>query len=135
MSATPAATPEAVGRAQRHATVRWAGAPLLFTGAGLLVASVVALAGGGSGWNIALSLFGTGLGLASFGANHDAAIAYLVQAPRKALPAKLQAELDEELQRDRAGTLALKPVPGVALALPLVAILVQGFVAWRLFLA
>lgn len=135
MSASTAASTQAVARAQRHATVRWAGAPLLFTGAGLLLASVLALAGGSSGWNIPLSLFGTGLGLASFGANHDAAIAYLVQAPRKGLPQGLQAELDEELQRDRAGTLALKPVPGVALALPLVAILVQGFVAWRLFLS
>ncbi len=129
------ATSAALSSAKRHATLRWAGAPLLLSGIGLLLAAFAGLASGGSGWNLAMGFFGTGLGLASFGSNHDAAIAYLQQADRAALPKNLAEELDEELERDRAGTMALKPVPAVAMILPMVAVGVQGFLAWRLFLA
>ena len=100
-----------------------------------MLSALAALATGGSGLTVAFSFFGTGLGLASFGANHDAAMAYLVQADGEAMPKPLRAELDEELDRDRAGTLALRPVPVVATLLPLVAAGVQAFVAYRLFFA
>lgn len=126
-----------VSLAVRHARWRWAGAPLLLSGAGLLMLAVAQLAQGGSFFTLGLCLFGTGLALASFGANHDTAIAMCVKATqtgaRTALPAPLLSELEEELQRDRAGTLGLKAVPRIALAMPFIAIAVQGFAGSRLF--
>jgi hypothetical protein len=34
---------------------------------------------------------------------------------------------------DQASAMSLRPSPRIAMALPLVALLVQGFVFWRLF--
>ncbi|MEC7948753.1 MAG: hypothetical protein VX265_14395 [Myxococcota bacterium] len=121
--------------AHRHARWRWTGAPLLITGGLLLGGAVVALLRGGSGFDVMLGLFGCGLSLASFGANHEAAIAMALRARQAgaALPDRLAHDLDEELARDRSGTLGLRPSPRIALALPIAAALVQSGVAWRLF--
>ncbi len=121
--------------AERHASLRWAGAPLLLTGVLLLVWTVGSIFRGGPVGLIMLGFFGTGMGLASFGANHDAAIAFALKARSAggALSASLTAELDEELERDRAGTMGIKPAPNVAMALPFFAMAVQAFLASRLF--
>jgi len=128
---TPA---QALASARRHAALRWTGAPLFFTGVGLFIYAVVSFAAGGSAFNIALGLFGTGMGLASFGANHDAAIAFALQADHAALPKGLASEVDEEVERDKAAALALRPVPKVAMVMPLVALSVQAFASYRLFI-
>jgi len=121
--------------ARRHAAWRWTGAPRLLTGVVLLAAAVLGALQGQSGFTVMLGLFGCGLSLASFGANHEAAVAVAlrVRGAGGSLPPRLAADLDEELQRDRSGTLGLRPSPRVALALPLVAVLVQCGVAWRVF--
>lgn len=124
--------------ARRHAALRWLGAPLLLTGLAGLVSAILAYGSGGSGWNIALGFFGTGMGLATFGANNDAALAMALRVSEGArgedsgLPPALVGELREELARDRAAVLDLRESPRVAMALPAVAILVQGLLAWRL---
>ena len=124
--------------ARRHAGLRWAGAPLLITGLAGLVGAVVAYAEGGAGVNIGLALFGTGLGLASFGANHDTAMALAlrvseaVRGEESALPPALAEELRQELVADRAAVLDLRASPRVAFALPIAALLVQGLLLWRL---
>lgn len=120
--------------AARHASLRWAGVPLLVLGVGLLLFAVVTAVRGGPWTTIPHGLLSTGLGLASFGANHDAAIALAMRARREkeALSPGLSDELDAELARDRAGTMALHATPSVALAMPAVALAVQAWLAWRL---
>jgi len=125
--------------AVRHARWRWSGAPLLVTGAVLFMWALGDLARGGTGSTVLLSVFGTGMALASFGANHDAAMAMAVRWRSEAvgpaavqLPDNLRDELAEELERDRAGTLSLRASPKVALVLPFVTIAVQAWVASRL---
>lgn len=120
--------------ARRHAAWRWSGAPLLISGVLLLLAAVVGALNGQSGFTVMLGLFGCGLSLASFGANHEAAVAHALRVRNAggSLPERLAADLDEELERDRSGTLGIRPSPRVALMLPLAAALVQSGVAWRL---
>lgn len=117
--------------AARHARLRWVGAPLLFSGVALVISALLSLGHGGSGSNIALGLFGTGLGLATFGANHDTAMALALLAGDANKPA-IKAELAEELARDRAEVMGTRASPRIAMALPLVAILVQGLAMWRI---
>ena len=119
--------------AVRHARLRWVGAPLLLTGVALLGTAIYQSLLGGSVWTAALGAFGTGLGLASFGANHDAAIAYAFQGRESALPRALKEELAEELDADRNNVLSLRPAPKVAMTIPWVAVAVQGWVFFRLF--
>ncbi len=126
---------ESVALARRHAAWRWSGAVLLPTGLLLLAGGLLQSLAGGSGWNVMLGLFSSGLGLASFGANHDTAMAHVLRARGSAgLPAALLKELDDELARTREGDPSLRPSPRVALALPVVALAVQLWVASRLFL-
>ena len=64
-----------LGAIERHARLRWIGAPLLVTGLSLIGLCVADWLQGGSGYTILLGTLGTGMGLASFGANHEAVIA------------------------------------------------------------
>lgn len=125
-----------VAAARRHAALRWVGAPLLVTGLFGLLSALLGLAGGGPGLNVMLGLFGTGMALASFGANNDTALALALRARdsgTERLSPQLEAELNEELERDRKGVLELKASPTVAMVLPVVATAVQAGLAWRLF--
>ena len=121
-----------VARANRHARLRWVGAPLLLSGVSLIAYAVYGWLTGGSGWTVAASFFGTGLALASFGANHDAAMGYALLAQDAGLPPTLQDELEAELVRDRAGVMKVRPAPTIGMVMPVVAIGVQTFVLWRL---
>ena len=108
---------------------------MFLTGLGLLFTALAGWVAGGSGWSVMLSVFGTGLGLASFGANHDTAMAYALrvrQDRETALPDALRREVQEELEVDRDSMLSLRPAPRVALVVPLVAFAVQSWVLLRL---
>lgn len=120
--------------ARRHALLRWTGVPLLLTGFALVGTALYAWSQGGQGINVGLSLFGTGLGLASFGANNDAALALAMRASEagESLSASLTAELAAELKRDRAAIMGLKISSGFALVVPLVAVALQVWAASRL---
>ncbi len=124
---------DVVQQAVRHARLRWVGAPLLMTGVGLLGMGVYGSFFGGSLWTVALGAFGTGLALASFGANHDAAMAFAFQGRESDLPRALKDELAEELEGDRDAVLTLRPAPRVAMVIPWVAVAVQIWVAVRIF--
>lgn len=125
--------------AARHASVRWVGAPLMLTGLIGLVSAILALPGHGTWLDFGLGMFGTGLALASFGANNDAALSLALQVKEATrggaaspLSPALAEELDQELAADRAGVADLKAAPKVALVIPFVCMAVQGGLAWRL---
>ena len=119
--------------AVRHARLRWVGAPLLFTGILLILLAVLQMVSGGPVWMVMLGLFGLGTALASFGANHDTAMAHAVRVRLHAnLPVPLRDEVDAELERDRNDVMGLRPSAIAGLVVPVVCICVQGFVAWRL---
>jgi hypothetical protein len=126
-------TEESSGKAVRHARLRWVGAPLLLSGLGLVIAAVYGALTGGSGLTVGLSLFGCGLALASFGANHDTAMALAFASRQADLPEALADELTTELERDRDGVVRGTPVPIVGMVIPFVAVAIQAWVAFRLF--
>jgi hypothetical protein len=123
---------ELVDHAARHARLRWIGAPLLVTGFGLAGWSVYLTLGGGSWLNVGLGMFGAGLSLATFGANHDTAMALAFRARDEGLPEKLREELETELARDRDELIDLKPSPKIGMAMPVVALALQAWVCTRL---
>ena len=120
-------------QAQFHAKLRWVGAPLLLSGVLLLCTAVFRALIGGSGWTAAFSFFGAALALASFGANHDATMAYAFEGRGQGLSPSLREELEEELERDRDGVVGSRPTPKLAMVIPVIAVCVQAWVAWRLF--
>jgi hypothetical protein len=119
--------------AVRHSRLRWLGAPLLLTGAVLLIGAVYGSLTGGSLLTVGLAMFGCGLSLAAFGANHDTAMALAFAGREEGLPESLAEELDEELERDREGIVHGRPTPTVGMVMPVVAVAVQVWVAYRLY--
>ena len=130
MSAT--VSPE-LRAARRHARIRWAGVPLLLTGLAVVGLCFAQWLQGGSGYIIFIGFMGMGMGLASFGANHEATLAFSLRVENagvESLPEKMSRELQEERTRNGEAVDALVPFPRTSLVLPLVAIGVQTFVAW-----
>ncbi len=118
--------------AGRHARLRWIGAPLLLSGLALAGWAVHAAIGGATWWNVGFGMLGAGLALASFGANHDTAMAFSFRARDAGLSEKLCAELDEELERDRDEIVGLSPTPKTGLVIPVIAVCIQAWVCTRL---
>ncbi len=113
---------------------RWVGVPLLAAGLLLLIGAILMVATGRPWTLVPHALLGSGLALASFGANHDAAIAlaWSARGQGDTLPEGLARELDAELERDRAGVLSLRASPKVAMVIPVVALAAQLWLVWRL---
>ena len=124
---------EHVQRANFHARLRWVGVPLMLTAIVLFGYAAFRLMIGGSGWTVAFSVFGTALSLASFGANHDATMAYAFLGRGDGLPANIRDELEQELERDRDGVIGVVATPKIGMFMPFLAVMVQVWVAWRLF--
>ena len=119
-----------------HARLRWVGAPLLLSGFVVLMWALSLIGRGGSLVTVMFGLFGCGMSLASFGANHDTAMALAIRSRvggEDDLPLALAKEVAEEMEVDRAAMMSLRPSPRIAMVLPLVALMVQSFVFWRLF--
>lgn len=118
--------------AARHARLRWIGAPMLVTGLGLAGWAIYATIGGGGWLNVGMGMLGAGLSLATFGANHDTAMAMAYQARDSGLSESLRDELEEELERDRDEVLDLRPAPRVGMVMPIIALGIQAWVCTRL---
>jgi hypothetical protein len=114
--------------------LRWVGVPLLALGALMAVSAILMVATGRPWTLIPHGLLASGLALASFGANHDSAmaLAWSARGQGASLPEALGQELDAELARDRQAVLSLRASPKVAMGIPVLALGVQIWLAWRL---
>jgi len=119
-------------RAARHARLRWIGAPLLLTGIALAGWAIYTSMTGGSWWNVGIGMLGAGLSLATFGANHDTAMALAFRAREQGLTDKIKRELEEELERNRDEIIDLKPSPKVGMVMPVIALALQAWLCTRL---
>ena len=126
-----------VREAHIHFNLRWLGAVLLISGIILLFNFVSQLFSGGSILTAVFSFVSCGLSLGSFGINHDTAIAYAVQAQNEGVALSehpvLETELKEDLNNDRAQTLSLKPHSILSYVIPLITLLLHGYL-WSLAL-
>lgn len=123
---------EAAAAAQ-HARLRWVGAPLLLSGALLAFVALTSSFGGGATGLVLAAIGATLSGLASFGVNHDTAMAFAMRAAPDRLPPALAEEANAERERLRKGAPALRPNRAAALLVPLICIGLQAFLTWRLF--
>ena len=127
-------TASSLSLCQRHARLRWVGPPLLLSGLTMVGLCIASFLQGGSGYPFFIGLLGMGLGLGSFGANHETAMAlaleYTTNDSETPLPKGIADELKEELERDSDATQNLRPFPKTAMILPLIALGVQGLTAW-----
>ena len=114
---------------------RWVGVPILCVGI-LLFLSVLTMFQHTDG-DYFLILLGFGcmaLGLTSFGVSHDTAMAEVaIHYPKTAsFDERVKKEFSEDLNWDKAKTLALSAHTKTAMVIPLLALLVQGYVFVRL---
>ena len=124
---------ETVALARRHLSMRWLGIPLFLLGVAGLGTSSGLLILDRAPWHLVLWYFGaTALSLGTFGNHSDTGIAFMVRAEPGDLTPPMRAELREELNRDRAGTLALRPAPMAAATLTLMALAFHILAGWKL---
>ena len=125
-----------VRQAEIHIQLRWVGAPLLCSGAFLLLWAVQNFSITGF-FPIALGVACSLMGLTCFGINHDTAISLAMQAQREddtaQLSEQLRMEVEEEISRGISQTLSLQANPILAKVLPLIVCLVQLVEAYLLF--
>ena len=106
---------------QRHRSLRWLGFPMLTIGLlGVVAALGMAVAADGRWSALMLYIGASGLSLATFGTHNDTAIALMARHPED-LPRDARSELEEELTRDKAGTLSLKATPRTAWVITVIA--------------
>lgn len=114
---------------------RWIGVPILCTGI-LLFVSVLTLFSQTDG-DYFLILLGFGcmaLGLTSFGVSHDTAMALVAEHYPKTerFNSALKQEFSEDIHWNKAKTLSLSAHTKTAVVIPILALLVQGYVFVRL---
>ncbi len=119
--------------ARRHLLFRQLGIPLFLLGLAGLITSLVLMNAGQLSWHVCLWYLGaTALSLGTFGNHSDTAIAWLVQVDPGRLSPSQSRELQEEMDRDRNGTLSAKPAPAAATIITLLALLFHGLAATKL---
>ena len=119
--------------ARVHARLRLLGIPMFGIGALGLVASLgLWVADIAPGACVMLYIASTGLSLATFGTHNDTALAWMVRAGEEALDPGLRTELRDELATDRVAVSGLTPTPKIAWAMPLIALPLHTWAAWRL---
>ena len=115
---------------------RWIGVPILCTGVLLFISVLTMFPQTNSDYFLVLLGFGCmALGLTSFGVSHDTAMAIVAEHyPKTArFNSALQREFSEDIKWDKAKTLSLSAHTKTAVVIPLLALLVQGYVFVRLY--
>ena len=117
--------------AVRHLYFRWFGAVLLVSGLFLFLKYAFAIFDIEIFIKQLLSLVTCVFALATFGVNHDTAIAYALKAHNEgeslSTHPALEQELKEDLDRDRAETMSLKPHSILSYLIPCIALVLQGY--------
>ena len=120
-----------VRSAHLHFKLRWAGFCFLLSGVALFLYFLAKLFAGGSIVYTIFSFVSCGLSLGAFGINHDTAIAYVLRAQSEGVLLSnhpmLNQELKEDLDRDRAETMLLKPHSILSYLIPCIAFALQGY--------
>lgn len=121
-------------KAKLFLRLRWLGAPLLFSGIALFLSIITTVAQTQDYFLILLGFGSMALGLTTFGVNHDTAMALVANhhPNTSRFEASLQKEFEEDLRWDTAKTLSLKAHTKTALFVPILAVLLQGYVFTRL---
>ena len=121
-------------KAMFHLRFRWLGAPLFFSGCIIFFLVVTTFSQTYDYFSLLLSFGCVMSGLTVFGVNHNTAMALAAtQFPDlQKLPEPLRKEMEEDLAWDQAKTLSLRPNPKTSLVIPLISILLQGYVIVRL---
>jgi hypothetical protein len=113
---------------------RWVGVPFLCTGVSLFISVFTTLPDTGDYFLVLLGFGCMALGLTTFGVSHDTAMAIVAEHyPNTSnFDPRTQKELEEDLKWDKAKTLSLKAHVKTAVAIPILAIIIQGYVFTRL---
>lgn len=122
-----------VSAADLHARLRWLGVVSFCVAAAVFLVTLAAAFTGRAGFARLLIPFVTmGLSLGAFGTNNDTFLHTLADLARaKSLPDHHKAEWEHEARVRPARLKTLHAAPKVALALPLVALLLLAFAGWR----
>ena len=115
---------------------RWIGLPILCTGVLLFISVITMFPQTNGDYFLVLLGFGCmALGLTSFGVSHDTAMALVAEHYPKTVKfhSALQREFSEDIKWNKAKTLALSAHTKTAVIIPLLALLVQGYVFVRLY--
>ena len=115
----------------RHLYFRWFGAILLVSGLFLFLRYAFAIFDDCAFVKQLLSLATCVFALASFGVNHDTAVAYALRSQEEGVMLSdypmLNQELKEELDKDRREAALLKPFPIVSYVLPSCTLILQCY--------
>ena len=114
---------------------RWIGVPILCTGVMLFISVLTMFSQTNGDYFLVLLGFGCmALGLTSFGVSHDTAMAIVAEHYPKTsnFNSTLQREFSEDIKWNKAKTLSLSTHTKTATIIPLLALLVQGYVFVRL---
>lgn len=115
---------------------RWIGVPILCTGVMLFLSVLTMFSQTDGDYFLVLLGFGCmALGLTSFGVSHDTAMALVAEHYPKttSFGSALQREFSEDIKWNKAKTLSLSAHVKTAIIIPLLALLVQGYVYVRLY--
>ena len=125
---------KALKKVRLHNNLRLLGIPLFLMGLAGLITAIVLVNQGQARWHLILWTFGaTMTGLATFGNHNENAVAWMLECEKSALSKKMKAELEEELNQDRAGILAIKPTPKLAAFVTILALCLQTVAGYKLW--
>jgi len=121
-------------RIQLHHAFRILGILLFLMGLAGFITAVVWVQQDRATWHLLLWTFGaTMTGLATFGHHTENGVAYMLKMDSADLPAALKAELDEEIQTDRPGTLGTQPTPKLAVFITLFSLSLQAVAVTKIW--
>ena len=124
----------ALKKVRLHNRLRLLGIPLFLGGLCALVFAVTLVQQDRATWHLILWSFGaTMTGLATFGNHNENAIAWILKVDPKKRTPKMKSELKEELDYDKASTLASSPTPYITLFITILALSFQTLAGYKIW--
>jgi len=124
----------ALKKVRLHNRLRLLGIPLFLSGLCALGFAVALVHQDKATWHLILWSFGaTMTGLATFGNHNENAIAWILKVDPKKRTPEMKSELHEELDYDKAATLASSPTPAIALFITILAVTFQALAGYKIW--